>query len=100
MKTTTEMIEVMQAFERGDAIEVKAQYSDKFCYLGSTVAFDWRHNDYRIAEKPKKKVKMWLWVMKSCDGKYYRTSHYYADKPGGGDTVISKVESSMIEVDE
>lgn len=99
MKTTAEMIEVMQAFVRGETIEVKAQYSDKFCYLGSTAAFDWRHNDYRIAEKTKRKIKIWLWLMKDSTG-YYRTVRYFADPPFSEYAIIGKIESSMIEVDE
>ena len=51
MKTTKEMIEVMQAYERGEQIE--------FVYEGiewrnaSNPAWDWNHFDYRV--KPKKK---------------------------------------------
>lgn len=102
MKTTAEMIEVMQAFERGEIIEVKLQYSGVFTYAGSTIAFDWQHNDYRIAEKPKKMVKMWLWLFKDSGGAYLTTRYYYAEQPqcSHNETVIGKIESSMIEVEE
>lgn len=102
MKTTAEMIEVMQAFERGEIIEVKLQYSGVFTYAGSTIIFDWQHNDYRIAEKPKKKVKMWLWLLKTKLGEYGPSGQYYAELPANTHhcTVIGKIESSMIEVEE
>ena len=51
MKTTKEMIEVMQAYERGEQIE--------FIYEGiewcnaSNPAWDWNHFDYRVKPKTK-----------------------------------------------
>ena len=51
MKTVHEMIQIMQAYERGEQIE--------FIYEGmewrnaSNPAWDWNHFDYRVKPKPK-----------------------------------------------
>ena len=51
MKTTKEMIEVMQAYERGEKIECfndEEQWRDV-----NKPIWDWLHNDYRVKPKPK-----------------------------------------------
>ena len=49
MKTTKEMIEVMQAYDRGEQIEC---FNDKQWKDVNNPIWDWLHNDYRV--KPKK----------------------------------------------
>ena len=49
MKTTKEMIEVMQAYERGEKIEC---FNDEQWKDVNNPVWDWLHNDYRV--KPKK----------------------------------------------
>lgn len=54
MKTTKEMIEVMQAYDRGEQIEMK--FLDNDDCLWTTIKdplWDWYESDYRV--KPKKK---------------------------------------------
>ena len=51
MKTTKEMIEVMQAYENGEQIECLNEFGEWERYGSPT--WDWFHKDYRI--KPKKK---------------------------------------------
>ena len=54
MKTTKEMIEVMQAYERGEKIEMKFLDSDDCCWMEVIdPLWDWYESDYRV--KPKKK---------------------------------------------
>lgn len=54
MKTTKEMIEVMQAYERGEQIQCKALEGDIYGWDDAKEPWwDWYHLDYRV--KPKKK---------------------------------------------
>lgn len=48
MKTTKEMIDVMQAFDRGEKIEC---FNDEQWKDVNNPIWDWLHNDYRV--KPK-----------------------------------------------
>ena len=50
MKTTKEMIEVMQAYESGEQIEC---FNDEEWKYVKNPVWDWLHNNYRV--KPKKK---------------------------------------------
>ena len=53
MKTTKEMIDVMQAYERGEQIEVNYLYVNKDYWIAcGTPVWDWHNFDYRV--KPKK----------------------------------------------
>ena len=53
MKTTKEKIEVMQAYEIGEKIEVRYLYDHKDYWIAcGTPIWDWNNFDYRI--KPKK----------------------------------------------
>ena len=53
MKTTKEMIEVMQAYERGEKIEEHYSYDTKDYWIScGTPIWDWNNFDYRV--KPKK----------------------------------------------
>ena len=49
MKTTKQMIEVMQAYDRGEKIEC---FNDEQWKDVNNPIWDWLHNDYRV--KPKK----------------------------------------------
>lgn len=73
MSTTAEKIEVMQAFERGEAIECR----QGFGWEGpvTSPSWDWSRIDYRIATKPKKTVDLYQWLCN--DGhSYYISNHY------------------------
>ena len=61
-KTTKEMIEVMQAFERGETIEVICRNValDRWD-VATTPNWDWGHVDYRVAPKPKKQIKLYCY---------------------------------------
>ena len=48
MKTTKEMIEVMQAYDRGEQIEC---FNDKQWKDVNNPIWDWLHNDYRVKQK-------------------------------------------------
>ena len=45
MKTTKEMIEVMQAYDRGEKIEC---FNDEEWKYVKNPVWDWLHNDYRV----------------------------------------------------
>ena len=52
MKTTKEMIEVMQAYERGEIIEVHYLYDTKDYWIAcGTPIWDWNNFDYRVKSK-------------------------------------------------
>lgn len=73
MKTTAEMIEVMQAYERGETIEFYHGYEDKWKYCSDPI-WNWLTTDYRIAIKPKKTLELYQWLCKDSKG-YYTVSH-------------------------
>lgn len=63
--------------------------------------------DVTLFDKPpKKKVKKYQWVYKGYDGRCFITYYYYKDKSfaqdslTSKDTVILRIEESMIEVEE
>ena len=52
MKTTKEMIDVMQAYERGEKIEVHYLYYPKDYWITcGTPIWDWNNFDYRVKQK-------------------------------------------------
>ena len=51
MKTTKEMIDVMQAYERGERIECLNEFGEWESY--GTPTWDWFHKDYRVKPKTK-----------------------------------------------
>ena len=62
MKTTAEMIEVTQAFERGEKIECKSENSDDWL-INRNPKWDWHSWDYRV--KPETEpVKLYWAVLK------------------------------------
>ena len=50
MKTTKEMIEVMQAYDRGEQIECINDDYEQWKDVDSPI-WDWMHNDYRVRPK-------------------------------------------------
>lgn len=69
MKTTKEMIEVMQAYDRGEAVQLKSpdNWLDVCC-----PSWNWNENDYRV--KPKTKITEIHWVLFEKDGKIYTSN--------------------------
>lgn len=88
MKTTLEMIEIMQAFADGKEIE---------WYCGGWVkcekpTWNWGKNDYRIAEKKPVLVPHWPAIIKSTTGCYVLTDHVFPNL----DTAKSRFNLSVI----
>ncbi len=99
MKTTQEMIEVMQAYVDGKQIGIL--YSDNW-EDNSAPLWNWWHNDYQI--KPKAKVKKWKWAYEYY-GKLSVTEGYYMDEldfnnKHPGLNALQKIEKTMKEFDE
>jgi hypothetical protein len=63
--TTEEMIEVMQAYMRGEAIEVSDKGADDWREIKHPI-WDWYGFEYRI--KPKAVETLWYWEFKMSDG--------------------------------
>ena len=69
MKTTREMIEVMEAFDNGETIECKSTLSTK--WLITTIpSWTWGINDYRIKPKPRE---IWVNEYPSGYGSVYKS---------------------------
>ena len=62
---TDEMIEVMQAYMRGEAIEVSDKGADDWREIKHPI-WDWYGFEYRI--KPKAVKTLWYWEFKMSDG--------------------------------
>lgn len=62
---TDEMIEVMQAHARGEAIEVSAKGADDWSEIKYPL-WDWNSFEYRV--KPKAVEALWYWEFKMSDG--------------------------------
>jgi hypothetical protein len=58
MKTTAEMIEVMQAFERGEKIQCRDVDEESWGDLICAPSWEWRLLDYRI--KPREPRVIWV----------------------------------------
>ena len=70
--TLREKIEVMQAFERGEEIEVKFDKTEKGVW--SKVidpSWNWDNTEYRIKPKPKQVVVIEKWLCKSAWDNYF-----------------------------
>lgn len=64
---TDEMIEVMQAYVRGEAIEFcDLDRPDIWLDVTDTPQWAWDLNSYRV--KPKPSEKLWYWEFKMSDG--------------------------------
>lgn len=64
MKTTAEMIEVMQAFERGEAIEGRVNQNNDAWETVSSPGWDWYYYDYRVKPVEKKRVPLYQALFK------------------------------------
>ena len=62
---TDEMIEVMQAHARGEAIEVSDKGADDWSEIRHPL-WDWANFEYRV--KPKAVEALWYWEFKMSDG--------------------------------
>lgn len=62
---TDEMIEVMQAHARGEAIEVSGKGADDWSEIKHPL-WDWANFEYRV--KPKAVEVLWYWEFKMSDG--------------------------------
>ena len=60
----------MQAFERGEEIEVSYVKQAKWADI-SNPDWNWTYYNYRIKPKQKQTVTMEKWLCKSVDNKYY-----------------------------
>ena len=63
--TTEEMIEVMQAYVRGEAIEVSDRGKNDWSEIKHPL-WDWNSFEYRV--KPKIVETLWYWEFKMSDG--------------------------------
>lgn len=63
MKTTAEKIAVMQAYERGEKIEIKMGRREESweSWTAGEPNWNWPYNDYRVAPKP---IECWVVVEK------------------------------------
>ena len=91
--TLREKIETMQAFERGEEIEVKFDKTEKGTW--SKVidpSWGWDNYDYRIKPKPKQTVTIEKWLCKSCwDNYFIIESEEVFFKTGGYDKLQVKL---------
>ncbi|WP_454951678.1 hypothetical protein [Campylobacter showae] len=62
---TDEMIEVMQAYTQGEAIEVSDKGADDWSEIKHPL-WDWNSFEYRV--KPKAVEVLWYWEFKMSDG--------------------------------
>ena len=65
--TLREKIQCMEAFERGEYVEVRTDKTKSGTW--SVVVdpiWDWNNNDYRIKPKPKQVVSIEKWLIKDC----------------------------------
>ena len=86
LKTTAEMIEVMQAFERGEKIEYFSSFAEKWAHTESP-KWDWAYSNYRIAQKTKLSLN-WDHVLKNCNWlarDINKKVYVYEQKPVLGD---------------
>ena len=67
MKSTKEMIEVMQAYEDGKKIEYYSRISNRWETAISPI-WSWEYLDYRIKPEPKRKESKVIWVNEYEDG--------------------------------
>ena len=100
MKTTAEMIEVMQAFERGEKIEYFSSYVEKWVHT-EFPNWDWAYTNYRIAQKSKPSVN-WDHVLKNCNWlarDRNKRVYVYEQKPVLGDGFWAASEGLIFSTD-
>ena len=67
MKTTREMIKVMEHFANGGEVEFKLKKADDTNWSLSCPNWDWIHYDYRIKEP---RIVIEKWIYQDEDGDY------------------------------
>lgn len=73
--TLREKIEVMQAFERGEYVEVRTDKTESGTWsVAVDPLWDWNNNDYRIKPKPKQVVTIEKWLIYDNLSKSYSTA--------------------------
>lgn len=88
MKTTKEKIEVMQAFERGEKIEVRGIMSEWEVFSkNASPVWDWRGNDYRVYVEPE--------VPDSIDWSHVHPDYKFMARDKDGDTSILTEEPEV-----
>ena len=80
MKTTKEMIEVMQAYESGEQIEC---FNDEEWKYVKNPVWDWLHNDYRVKNK--------VYVPFDTAEEFFA-----AQRAHGGDALITITEDGVL----
>lgn len=78
MKSVTEMIEIMQAYDNGAVVELAVNDHVKQWRYCECPRWDWANFDYRVV--PKRKVKLYQALCKNEYGKYYITVILYKDE--------------------
>lgn len=74
--TTQEMVEVMQAYTRGEAIEFcDLDRPDIWFDVEDVPQWAWDLNSYRV--KPKPSEKLWYWEYQDVDGEWEMTNARY-----------------------
>lgn len=73
------MIEVMEAFERGEEVEYKYIHGI-LPWVKGIPTWNWSVYDYRISEKPKNKVTYWRAWWKGKAGTIWSDYHWYPNK--------------------
>ena len=66
--TLREKIEVMEAFERGEEIEVRTSSGEWVIMESKNPEFRWENDNYRIKPKPKQVVVIEKWLCEYCGG--------------------------------
>ena len=70
--TLREKIQCMEAFERGEEIEVNFNGTEFDGWIKDIFpSWNWAENDYRIKHKPKQVVAIEKWLCKSIYNEYY-----------------------------
>ena len=69
--TLREKIQCMEAFERGEYVEVRTDKTKSGTWsVAVDPIWDWNNNDYRIKPKPKQVVVIEKWLAESAFGGY------------------------------
>ena len=67
--TLREKIQCMEAFERGEYVEVRTDKTKSGTWsVAVDPIWDWNNNDYRIKPKPKQVIVIEKWLCEYCGG--------------------------------
>ena len=102
MKSVTEMIEVMTAYDDGDAIEFATNGPMKHWQECECPQWDWANFDYRV--RPKRKIKLYQALCKNGYGRHYATAILYKDEAEAkdrlGERFVCLLLNTEVEVEE